>query len=35
MFAVYTSIKRTHIENLASNFYLFYAVCYLLTNNTL
>ncbi len=23
MFAVYTSIKRTHIENLASNFCLF------------
>lgn len=23
MFAVYTSIKRTHIENLASDFILF------------
>lgn len=23
MFAVYTSIKRTHIENLASNFAFF------------
>ena len=23
MFAVYTSIKRTHIENIASDFYLF------------